>query len=76
MRKLSIMEMWKWASVWVALYFGILTMDANDLLLMYMPYCVYKKITVCLDEAIKKHPEFLSQHKGKDNSEFFMFIIL
>lgn len=42
-------------------------MDANDLLLMYMPYCVYKKITVCLDEAIKKHPEFLSQHKGKEN---------
>jgi hypothetical protein len=46
-------------------------MDADDLLLIYMPYCVYKKVISHLDEALMKHPEFLSHHKGEEKSKFY-----
>ena len=39
-------------------------MDAYDLLLLYLPYCVLKKVITCLDEVLLKHPEFLSQFKS------------
>ncbi|KAL5271256.1 hypothetical protein ACHWQZ_G001781 [Mnemiopsis leidyi] len=38
-------------------------MDVDELLLLYLPYCVFKKLIICLDEALLKHPEFLSQFK-------------
>ena len=63
--------MWRWESTWRTLVASLM-MDAYDLLLLYLPYCVLKKVITCLDEVLIKHPEFLSQFKSHQSGKVIL----
>lgn len=64
---------WRTWRYWT--YVSLVNMDSDDLLLMYLPYCIYKKIITPLDELIADNQQLFAEF-GLDNDGLILFIML